>query len=288
MSFPTIALISDFGNKDGFSGVVKGVIYSMVQNADNLTCQQPSPPIIDISHEIPPQNIWDGAWVLNNTYQDFPEFSIFICIVDPKIGESRRKQLLLYWPERKQYFIGPDNGLLTPIILAAGDNLKAYEIENQEFLRSCNNRGRSYFNGRDVYAAVGAHLANALIKFMPKEFLQKVGPAIETTGLTLLDWKKPIKDDHYIEGQIYYCDHFGNLITNIPNEWLGKHEEVEIQLLNSKWPALHIATCVPTEGKDKVYLVPTSAGTLELTQFKQNAKEQLGSDVGETITLHIK
>src|SRR5688572_5908577 len=103
MDFPTIALLTDFGERDGFVGILKGIMLSRL----DLPV-----PIVDISHQVEPQNIRQASWILQSALPYFPGNTIFVCIVDPGVGSQEQASLLCYWPQRKQIFIAPDNSLL--------------------------------------------------------------------------------------------------------------------------------------------------------------------------------
>ncbi len=286
MSFPTLALITDYGHQDGFSGILKGVIYKLMQSADYLTAQNPSPPVIDITHNITPHQIHEAAWILQSAYPVFPQYTIFVCIVDPKVGESQQRPLLLYWPSKKLYFIAPDNGLLTPIIKTAGSELQGYSIENEKlFLRDSQGKVSQTFHGRDIYAPVAAHLANALLHYMSEEFLQKIGPRVAT--FEALPWPAPERNKQLLEGVIMHCDCFGNLITNIPNQWLEPGKRVEIQLISRTWQTQHFTSYAAGAGETQIFVVPSSGGTLELTLFQKSAQEFLGAQVMDKVALRL-
>lgn len=287
MSFPTLALISDFGEQDGFVGVIKGVIYRHIQSADNLTANNPSPPLIDVSHRIAPQNVWEAAWVLNSTYRDFPKFTIFVCVVDPKRGTSKHRPLLLYWPDRKQYFLAPDNGLLTPIIKAAQGNAQVYVIENDSFFQTEPDGELSHlFHGRDIYAPVAGHLANALIRFSPQDLLCNIGSKTDT--YELLDWHEPERDAHYINGRVFHVDVFGNLVTNIPNNWVPADAQIEVQLMSERWETRRLGSYVTGHGEHQPFLVPSTSGTLSLNLFRESARDYFKAKVGDCITVYVK
>ena len=285
MALPTIAIISDYGYKDGFPGILKGVIYQKIQSKDLLGAPTSSPHVIDITHEIGPQDIQEAAWVLMNSHKNFPKNTIFLGIVDPKIGEAHHKPIVAYCPKHSYYFVVPNNGFLTPIIEKEGSTLQIYEANNEDLFFKNNGKLHHTFYGRDVYAAIGAYIANSLTCMKPAQFLNDLGSAPEK--LNLLDWPKPTKDPKIIDGSILYIDQFGNLITNIPNDWVKPDDSIEIQLINKKWQSQKLQSYTNTLGKERVYLVPSSSGTLELTVYKNNAQKETGASVGDSVVLHL-
>ncbi len=288
-SFPTLALITDFGNRDGFAGIVKGMIYRTIQSAcPHLSSQMPHPAVIDITHEIPPFDIRQGAWVLGNCFGEFPEHTIFVCIVDPNVGEVRQRAILLHWPEHKQFFIGPDNGIFTPVIELAGDNFKAFEIQNTDLFRQIDGKPcvSQTFHARDVYGPVAGHLANALMHFMAEEFLHTIGPKI--TDLKTLEMPKAQQTDQTLKGHVVYSDVFGNLITNIPCTWLDARQPVDIQITDKAWHAHRLGTYAEGQDREDVFIVPSSNGMLELALYKRSARETLRAVPGDPVTFRLK
>ena len=160
--------------------------------------------IIDICHNIPPQDIFSGAYLLYTSYKYFPKKTIHVAVVDPGVG-SRRDIVCV---ETKDYFfLVPDNGILSFII----QNEKPKSIfritNNKYFLPSPSNT----FHGRDVFAPVAAHLS---LGVKPQQL------GIKINQLEQLDMPKPVRKTGQVEGQIIYIDRFGNLITNITQEHL--------------------------------------------------------------------
>jgi len=169
---------------------MKGVIYSI--NPDAI--------ITDITHEIPAHDIFSAAFTLRSFVSYFPKETINIVVVDPGVGSSR-KPIALEADEK--FFVGPDNGVFTFVILES-KSIRAYEISNPEYFLPVVS---FTFHGRDIFAPVAAHLS--------------LGVSIEDLGERLLDpFKLEIKEPEIVEeeiiGDVIYEDTFGNLITNIP------------------------------------------------------------------------
>jgi len=289
MDFPSIALLTDFGDRDGFVGVMKGVLLSRLA--------QPVP-IVDISHQIEPQNIRQALWVLGSAYSYFPPKSIFINVVDPGVGCGEQASLLAFWPEREQIFIAPDNGLLTPIYEAAGETLQIVDIRRsalyEQDLLSLHGRSNT-FHGRDVYAPIAALTANAFLQDNLTSFLAQFD-RLEHAPIQF-NRQKPslIKETHgnLIQGEIIACDHFGNLITNIPNHWAqpGYVYTLKIHGQTSK-PCMYQETYSNlskphTSSESPLLLIPSSGGTLELALFRGNAQQTLQLSVSDPLILHF-
>ena len=262
---PIITLTTDFGNDDPFDGVMKGVILNI--------CPQAT--IIDLTHNISPQDIYQANFLLDSCYQYFPRKTIHVCVVDPGVG-SLRKPILI---ETKNYFfIGPDNGLFTAI--SEKENVKnVYELTERKYWLK---KVSQTFHGRDIFAPVAAYLAKGI---KPKQFGRKIQneslvklltnkPAVKTTKLGVSGYK----------GIIQYIDHFGNLITNIPNEKLPSTVSGKFKEISFKGPVLSFAKAIP----EKLTAIKGSSGYMELFIFKGNAAKFTHANVGNTIEVTFK
>jgi hypothetical protein len=196
-----ITLLSDFGLSDVYVGVMKGVIAQI----------NPALTVVDITHQIPPQNITAARFSLMNTYPYFPEGTVHIAVVDPGVGSQRRAIAFgARYTSASQvntaFFIGPDNGLFSGV-LNQMHVIGAVELTNRNYWRTA--KPSTTFHGRDIFAAVGAHLASGVP-------LDKLGEVIDPN--TLVQWAIPerITTASEIVGCIQYIDHFGNLVSNIP------------------------------------------------------------------------
>ncbi len=196
-----ITILTDFGLQDGYPGVMKGVIYRIA----------PSVQIVDISHQVPPQNISRGARILERSYAFFPPGTIHIAVVDPGVGTKRRPMAAKIGD---YFFVGPDNGIFTaPLLRAEGEGkaIECVELNQPEYwLENVSH----VFHGRDIFAPVAAHLANGVA-------LQNLGIPIQNP--VLLNLPQAQIFENQILGEITDVDHFGNLSTNIPGNWLSKY-----------------------------------------------------------------
>ena len=191
---PVITLLTDFGNKDGFVGTMKGVIWGICPGAQ----------IADISHEIPPQNIRAGALVLMRSAPYFPPGTVHIAVVDPGVGTIRRPMAAQLG---SQFYVGPDNGLFTPLITAAraaGEPTRFVELDNPTYhLQTV----RRTFHGRDIFAPAGAHLAAGVPLDVLGTFF---------TEPVLLPLSTPEKTAFGFTAHIAGIDIFGNCATDLP------------------------------------------------------------------------
>ncbi len=191
ISRPVVAMMTDFGLEDGDVGVMKGVIAGITPNVH----------IIDITHDVSPQNVASGAWILASAYRYFPQDTVFVCVVDPGVGSSR---VAIAMHAGNWFFVGPDNGLFSyiftqqPVHQAVVLDKPAYHLSQVS----------STFHGRDIFAPVGAHLAGGVA-------LDELGTQIDPATLQRIDIGYPIRRGARIDAHILHVDHFGNLITSI-------------------------------------------------------------------------
>lgn len=204
-----ISLITDFGQKDNFLGVMKGVILSI----------NPHAKIVDICHEVKPHDISGAAFLLKSSFKYFPKGSLHLVVVDPGVGSERKKLLV---KTRDYFFIAPDNGVLSPALKDQA-SLKIIEITNKKyFLKPTSDT----FHGRDIFAPTAAYISKG-------EDFSKFGKRIESIkGLRLPQVKITSKS---LIGEIIYIDRFGNLISNIDKEMLDnfiKNKKFKIYIKN--------------------------------------------------------
>jgi S-adenosyl-L-methionine hydrolase (adenosine-forming) len=249
-----IALLTDFGTKDYFVGAMKGVILSI----------NPQAKIVDIAHEIEPQNIQSAGFILASCYRNFPPKTIFVAVVDPGVGSDRRAVLV---ETEKYYFIAPDNGLLS-LVLANETKYRSFALTNPKFFLS--NISRT-FHGRDVFAPVVAWLSTGI---SPNEFGEEIMDLIVDNSLI------PNKlSANEIEGEIIHIDNFGNLITNFRREVLGDKFSIKI---NNTEISRHI-TFYAEAKKDEIFTVWGSAGYLEIVAYCNSAKNLLKTQTGTKV-----
>jgi len=190
-----IALLSDFGTHDPFVGAMKGVLLS---KAPGLT-------IIDITHQIPPQDIQTAAFYLMAATPYMPKGTLFMCVVDPTVGTGRG----IVWARTENHqFIAPDNGLISWVDQKERI-IEARFISNSSlFMENIS----STFHGRDIMAPVAA----AIAKGLPEK---KIGPLFP--AYRRFPFPAPVKAGNRINGQVIAIDHFGNVVTNIKRDYLS-------------------------------------------------------------------
>lgn len=243
-----LTLLSDFGDKDVYVGVMKGVI---AQINPNLT-------LIDLTHQIKPQNIVAARFCLMNAYGYFPQGTVHLAVVDPGVGSQRRTIAIKL---AQGYLVGPDNGIFSGII-SQNAVIAAVELTNINFWRV--SQPSSTFHGRDIFAPVAAHLASGVS-------LQELGTQINPETLVKLDIGECREITNGVAGCIQYIDHFGNLVSNIPASYVqGKTWCVEVN-------GLQIPGCTTYSDVEvgEVLALVGSHGCVEIAINGGNAQIQL-------------
>jgi len=256
---PILTLTTDFGTKDGFVGTLKGVIWGICPEAN----------IADISHGISPQNIFEGALTLWRAHSFFPAGTIHVAVVDPGVGTSRRPIAARLG---EQTFVGPDNGLFTPMIEDAERKDWTREIvhltNEKYFLQGVSHT----FHGRDIFAPVAAHLANSVP-------LEDLGPSI--TNPIRFSMPKPEKTTNGWRAHITLIDNFGNCTTDLPSAVLNEREHVSFYFHEREVQGL-VASYGQNKPGELIALVD-SENYVEIAIVNGNAAKTLGAQVGESV-----
>lgn len=190
-----ITLTTDFGSRDGYVAAMKGVMLSIDANAS----------LIDVSHEIEPQDVMEAAFVLQTAAPYYPEGTVHLVVVDPGVGTERRAVAI---KAGAHWFVGPDNGVF-PLVLDDVDPDSIVELDKPAAWRT--DTPSQTFHGRDIFAPAAAHLHAA-------QDLSAVGSPVD--DLRPLRWAMPIIDNHSVQGYVAHVDRFGNCITNIRRQTL--------------------------------------------------------------------
>ncbi|MCP4715042.1 MAG: SAM-dependent chlorinase/fluorinase [Deltaproteobacteria bacterium] len=185
-----ITLTTDFGTTDAYAGSMKGAVLSVC----------PAATIVDITHQIPPQNIRAAQFMLQSAYRSFPPGTVHVAVVDPGVGSARPSIII----ETAQYlFVGPDNGIFS-FVFSEAAHCEVFEITNKAYMSA---RTSATFHGRDIFAPVAAHLTAGVAA-------AEIGTRTESRANLPLP-KTRILDAQTIQGEIIHIDHYGNLVTNI-------------------------------------------------------------------------
>ncbi len=261
MASSIITLLTDFGLQDPFVGIMKGVILKI----------HPAATIVDLTHGVPPQNVLAGALILKQAVPFFPRGSIHVVVVDPGVGSNRRGLLV---ETQTHFFVGPDNGLLS---LAAPEEevVRIVHLTNPRFFLS---PPSSTFHGRDVFAPVAAYLS---AEVTPTE----LGPQVAT--MEKLCVPLPRQEKTQVVGEVIYIDHFGNLITNIPEHAFlpFPRDRLFINIGQTQIRGLSFTYTAVTEGE--FVAVVNSWGYLEIAARNDSAAGRTGSSVGEPVRVTL-
>ena len=256
---PVIVLMTDFGLSDTYVGQMKGVILSLA----------PSAQIIDLTHAITAQNVAQGAFLLGNSAPYFPEGAIFIAVVDPGVGTSRKAIAV---ETARHIFLAPDNGLLSALF-QAGEVTRCVTINNERYMLPTRS---STFHGRDVFSPAAAHLASGVM-------LQELGPNIDPAECTRIPLPGCQSRDNGAswEGTIICTDHFGNLITSLDSEVLDRSKQWFVDAGSCKELPL---SATYGEVADQQPLAYTgSSGMIEIAIRNGNAAIVLGLKDGDSV-----
>ena len=261
---PCIALLTDFGVDDWYVGVMKGVF---AQRA-------PGVPLLDVSHAVAPGDIRAGAFVLENARPWYPAGTVFLVVIDPGVGTKRRPIAVR---AQEHYFVGPDNGVLTPALTL--DGAESRLIDPTELGIETLSKT---FHGRDLFSPTAAHLA------VTGEFAS-IGEVV--TDAIRLDPGRLLVSHDRLVGQIVYVDRFGNCITDITAEQLeqfrGDHDAAALQVrVGGAW----IHGAVDTYGRvdeGELCALVGSSGRLEIAVRLGDASEQLGLQSGDSVEVQV-
>jgi len=262
---PIITLLTDFGTEDEYVGLMKGVILSI----------HPAVSIVDITHQIDPQDIAQAAYAVSSSYRYFPEGTVHVVIVDPGVGSERR---IIALQTGGHIFLAPDNGVLTLLFEdQTPDSL--VKVDNTKFFREtiCET-----FHGRDIFAPVGAYIAKGIS-------LSDIGSEVDFSDVVRmpgLDCK--ISGRGEFVGKIISVDRFGNLITNIRVEELDRYLKTsgdagEPQIRIRKTRIDGLVRTYSSAKPQKLLALIGSRGYLEIAINGSSAEARLKAKKGDTV-----
>jgi S-adenosylmethionine hydrolase len=258
-----ITLMTDFGIKDGNVGVMKGVIWGIAPHVQ----------IADLSHNISPQNVREAALILARSALYFPPGTIHLVVVDPGVGTERRHIAARFGT---QYFVGPDNGVITLLLERAEAEGWLVEIVHTNKPEYWLSRVSHVFHGRDVFSPVAAHLASGVT-------LEKLGDVI--TDPVRLVLPRPQRTPSGWQGEVIHIDHFGNISTNILEGQLGQPPSIQIRLCGVNIDGL-VRTFGERQPGDLVALYG-STGNLIVSVVNGSAAQRLNPSIGDKVEVVI-
>ncbi len=249
-----IAILTDFGLRDHYNGVMKGVIYSI----------NPEAKVVDLVDDAPSFSVLDAAFMLWASYRYFPAETVFLVVVDPGVGTSRAAIAI---KTKRYFFIGPDNGVLYPA--ASADGIEAVvRIKQGRFTLESRS---GTFDGRDVFAPVAAWVSKGIA-------VEDLGDKAE--GVVRLEFGSPEIGDGYVVARVIHVDKFGDVVTNVPISTLDSLGPLEI---NGK-PLVVLNSFSECSG---ICGIKGSSGFLEIASNMANAAEALGLKTGDRLELRM-
>lgn len=260
---PLVTLLTDFGLNDEYVGVMKGVILTYAPEAR----------LVDITHLVPPQNVAAASHLLARSYPYFPRGTVHLVVVDPGVGSSRS---ILALAGDGHYFIGPDNGVFTPVFLRA-TSLAIHRVTASHLFLA---RIGSTFHGRDIMAPIAGRLAAGLE-------LEQVGPAIAARECVRISADEVILEGEMLRGEIRYIDRFGNLCTTFGKEDVERFaasREVVIRIGDLRIPFCTSYADSPAGAPLALY---DSHDRVEIAINQGNAARALAVTVGTPIFLSL-
>ena len=260
MPDPIITLTTDFGEGSPYVAEMKGVILSI----------QPAAQIIDITHAVPPQDIFQGALVLEQTTPRFPPDSIHVAVVDPGVGTERK---IVYACIDRRHYVAPDNGLLG-LLARRHPPSAVIALANRAYWRETVS---NTFHGRDIMAPIAAHVGRGV---HPAD----LGPAL--ADLTPLDWPEPAAGKEEVTGAVCSIDAFGNLITNLESGMLqhvGPGDTLRVYCGGRMISGL--VTAYGDRPRGELVALIGSNGCLEIAVVGGSAKAALRAEIGEKVVV---
>ncbi len=252
-SMPLITLLTDFGTRDSYVGEVKGTLLRLA----------PAATLVDISHDITPGDAGAGAFILSRVWPRFPAGTVHLVVVDPGVGTVRSA---LAGQAGGHWFVGPDNGVLTPM-------LRHGEVSLVELPTPPD--ASPTFHARDLFAPAAAALAQGVE-------LTALGPRLARAP-TLLPTAAPHYEAKSLVGEVVYVDHFGNLITNIMGDRVPDHATVEVEGMDLG----RIRRTFGDVAAGALVAYVGSGGTLEIAVRNGSASRRLGMGTGGRVRVWL-
>lgn len=263
--FP-LAIITDFGYRDHYVGVIKGVIASIAPGAVT----------IDITHGVPAQSIVAGALALRESWAFFPARTVFLAVVDPGVGTARAA--IAIETRAGARFVGPDNGLLWPAANRAGIARIVKLTSPRYRLKEVS----ATFHGRDVFAPAAAHLWRGTP-------VSALGPALRPASMVKLELPRPAESAGELRGEVLYVDGFGNLVSNIDRRAAEKfgtrfhHKSLSVRI--ERGAGMRILTAYGDAPRGAPLALYGSFGLLEVAVRDGSAATHFAAGPGTPISL---
>lgn len=254
---PLVTLCTDFGSRDAYVGIMKGVILGIVPGAT----------LVDLSHEIPAQSVTVGALVLRSAVEYFPAGTVHLAVVDPGVGSSRLPVAVV---TKHCILVGPDNGLLYPAAAALGTR-EVRRLADERFFRP---QVSNTFHGRDVFAPVAGHLAAGV----PASELGEPVDRLQPLRLPVAQ-----RERDQVLGEVLYVDHFGNLVTNIRAADLSDFPAQGLSVTIGKVSLSALVSSYSAVEPGEPLAIVGSWGQLEVAVRNGSAAQYFSAEVGTAV-----
>ena len=256
-----VTLLTDFGAADYFVGAMKGAILSV----------NPQARIVDITHEIPPQDIQAGAFTLLAAYRSFPAQTIHVAVVDPGVGSNRRPLLV---HGGGYFFVGPDNGIFS-YVYEREEDCHVFHLNREEFFQK---PVSNTFHGRDVFAPIAGALSNGL---------KPAALGHEITDYARLKTFAPQRSsDGTLNATIIHIDRFGNCITSLTRDHVTDEmilSGMRLQVCGVEITSFRRFYAEAGDAEDSLFAIWGSAGLLEIAAFNDSAARRLKAQRGQAV-----
>jgi len=255
----TVSILTDFGHRDAYVGIMKGVILATNAHAR----------IVDLCHEVRPQGIREAAYLLMSAAPEFAPGTTHLVVVDPGVGSGRRP---LAARSGSALFVGPDNGVLS---WALSRDAHVVAVDRDDLFRR---PVSATFHGRDVFAPVAAHLS--------------AGMSLKDVGTPVSDWERlpPPRlemEGSVVRGEVLHVDRFGNLITSVPEARVRRAKQAEIRIDAGGIQACGLRDTYADGRPDEVIAYIGSSGYVELARVGGSAADMSGLTHGSDVTIQI-
>lgn len=262
---PLITLTTDFGLEDHYVATMKGVILARCPDAT----------VIDISHSVPPFSIWSGAYTIDQAAPYFPAGTTHVVVIDPGVGTARKPILL---EALGQYFIAPDNGVLSLIRKRETGRIVVREIANPDLILP---RSSSTFHGRDVFAPAAAALASGMVQTV------QVGPVLNQ--MEILDGIEARNNGpQQWTGAVLSIDHFGNVITNFKSSDFAGLSSGSFELRTSNRIVNALRQTFGGAPAGSCFAYAGSSGYIEIGMNQRSAAQFLSVSPGDALLLKFR
>lgn len=258
---PVVTLLTDFGTRDHFAGVLQGAILSVC----------PAAKIVEITHEVTAFDILEGAFLLAQSWRYFPNGTVHLAVVDPGVGTNRRPMIV---EAGGHFFVGPDNGLFSMLYLEEEHTVR--HASDERFFR---HPVSATFHGRDVFAPLAGHLACGV---SPAE----LGSLID--DYMRLPIEKPVRTARRgWTGAVLKIDRFGNMITNFRADEFARVHQQPFEVLAGLQAIEKVEKNYASAAPGEIFFIEGSSGYFEIAASQASAAKLLGCAVGAPIELRL-